>query len=509
MPSVKKRLCAAIMLCAVVLSLSSCLIVINEAEETSAAVTTEGAVQTDAPIATEQMPEENVPSANEQAKHRLESMLDYDMDGKSFILVTTDSNTPLPSGNTRILDKTRWEILNDVSEKYGAELIVTRANRTKMISEFLESANAGLYYADILCAQSAEMGSLFAEKLVADLSDLPFLDLDADYYYSMATESVTVNGRVYGVAGEASVDYDVFGCVFADLDQLNSMNVDIYADVDSGKWTYDKLLEYAKLFEYAEDGSYKNTNAISSFVDKSKAVEYLVESTGVRYVYSENGVQSIYSPVGTPQRVVETVRSVFYSGNWGYFLTEDEALKYEETELSDPADLEQLDVLLMGKGLFYFSTLNDLARLYFTGRQLVPVPMPKLDEEQGSYVTPTVGEACFLYIPADGANITESAILIEALNARAKGAAAEAYVTNALHYYIRNEKSVEMIETIIARPYFDLAVNFGSRYGALRLVAANVIRQAAEDGFDVLDVHYWNYASAVEALAEIRAAAQQ
>ena len=139
---------------------------------------------------------------------------------------------------------------------------------------------------------------------------------------------------------------------------------------------------------------------------------------------------------------------------------------------------------------------------------LVPVPIPKLNADQGTYVSPTAGEACFFFIPADGANITESAILIEALNARAKGAISEAYVTNALHYYIRNEKSVKMIETIVERPYFDLAVNFGGRYGAMRNVSYNTIIMAAETGLDVLDVHYWNYLTAVDVLAEIVSAAK-
>ena len=507
MPSLKQRLCAAFMLCAVMLSLSSCLIVINKPD----AVETTDAVQVDVTTAaqvTEAPPAEEAVSANDEAKHRLDSMLDYDMGGKTFILVTSDSNVPLPVGTARVLDKTRWEVLNEVSEKYGAELVITRTTRAKMLSEFLESSAAGLYYADILCAQSGEVGSLFAESLVADLSDLPFLDLDAEYYYPLATESVTVNGRVYGVAGEACVDYDVFGCVYADLDVLDAMNADIYADVEGGVWTLDRLLEYAKQYEYAEDGSYKGANAISSAFDKSKAIEYLFEATGIRYIYQNDGQPAIYSPVGSPEAAVAAIRALCYTGNWGYYLTEEEKLAYSETELSDTEELLQLDLLMMGKGVFYVGTLNDLARLYYSGRMLVPVPIPKLNADQGTYVSPTAGEACFFFIPADGANITESAILIEALNARAKGAISEAYVTNALHYYIRNEKSVKMIETIVERPYFDLAVNFGGRYGAMRNVSYNTIIMAAETGLDVLDVHYWNYLTAVDVLAEIVSAAK-
>ena len=65
-----------------------------------------------------------------------------------------------------------------------------------------------------------------------------------------------------------------------------------------------------------------------------------------------------------------------------------------------------------------------------------------------------------------------------------------------------------MIETIIERPYFDLAVNFGGRYGAMRHVSYNTIITAAETGLDVLDVHYWNYLTAVDVLAEIVSAAK-
>lgn len=510
MPNRKARLCAVIMLTAVMLSLSSCLIVINEPEQTESPVFTDvPSGVTDAPSVTDgALPEEELSEA-EKAARRLEMMLDYDMDGKTIILVTTDSNTPLPVGSSRVLDKTKWQVLNEVSEKYGADLVVTRETRTKMISKFLEASNAGLYYADILCAQSSEMGSLFAERLVSDLSALPFFDFDADYYYQMAIESVTVNGSIYGVAGEASVDYDVFGCLLTDLDELDAMGVDIYADVEGGVWTYDKLFEYIKLYEYSEDGSSNGKNAMSASFDRDRAVEYLLESMGIRYVYSEGGVQSIYSPVGAPQSAAEIIRSLCYSGSWGFSFTEEEKNKLIEQESESTEELTQIEMFTLGKGLFCMATLGDLAQVYYGQRMLVPVPMPKLNAEQGDHVTSTAGEACFFFIPADGASKTESAIIVEALNARAKGAVSEAYITNSLHYYLRNEKSVEMMKIITDRPYFDLAVNFGTRYGALRLVSSNIFRQSIENGYDLLDVHYWNYHSAVETLDEIRSSARQ
>ncbi len=505
MPKLKKRLYATVMLCALLLSLSSCLIVVNQPEDSKDPTGTSASFDdTTAPKVTEDVQSPEKMSENENASHRLDAMLDYDMDGKTIILVTTDSNVPLPVGSTRILDKTRWQILNDVSDKYGAELVVTRETRSKMLSKFLEASNSGLYYADILCAQSAEMGSLFAERLITDLSSLPFLDLDAEYYYSMASESVTVNGNVYGVAGEASVDYDTFGCMLVNIDALNSLGADVYGDVESGNWTYDKLLEYAKLYEYSEDGSYKGVNAVSSVFDKALTAEYLFEAMGTRYVYSDNGEMKLYSPVGTAADAVAAIRSICYTGNWGFDLTDEEKNKYIEEDLGDPADITQLDMLMNGKGLFCVATLNDLARIYYAERALVPLPMPKLDKGQGGYVTPTVGEACFFFLPADGANITESAILIEALNARSYGAISEAYITNVLHYYARNEKTLDMIGIVIDRPYFDLAVNFGTRYGALRQVAQNTVVFSAENGYSLFDLHGAFYSAAEDVLAEIK-----
>ncbi len=505
MTKLKKRLYAAVMLCAALLSLSSCLIVVNRPEETADPTGTDAVIDptTSSPVTDDISSSEKL-SENEKAAHRLEAMLDYDMDGKTIILVTTDSNVPLPVGSSRILDKTRWQILNEVSEKYGAELVVTRETRSSMISKFLESRNSGLYYADILCAQSVEMGSLFAERLVADLSSLPFLDLDAEYYYPMATESVTVNGKVYGVAGEASADYDVFGCMLANIASLNAMGADVYADVENGNWTYDKLLEYVRLYEYSEDGSYKGVNAVSSVFDKSLAAEYLFEAFGTRYVYSENGEIKLYSPAGTAEAAVAAVRALCYSGNWGFEFTEKEKNELNFEELGDYSEISQLDMMANGKGLFCAATLNDLARVYYSESVLVPIPIPKLTKEQGSYISPTVGEAGFFFIPSDGANITESAILIEALNARSYGAVKEVYITNVLHYYARNEKTLDMLGIIMERPYFDLAVNFGKRYGALRQISQDAAVFAAENGYSIFDLYGAFYSAAENVLEEIK-----
>ena len=501
----KKCLCSLIMLFAVLLSLSSCLIVVNKPEDTTAVPSDTGipADDTTVPAVTGDAPTDEKISRNEMAAHRLEAMLDYNMDGKTMILVTTDSNVPLPVGSTRILDKTRWEVLNSVSEKYGAELVVTRESRSNMISKFLASSTAGLYYADILCAQSAEMGSLFAERLVTDLSVLPFLDLDAEYYYQMASESVTVDGMIYGAAGEACVDYDVFACLVVNDEALKAIGADVYAEVDNGSWTYDKLLEYVRLYEYTAEGEYRGNSALSAVCDRSLAVEYFFEAMGTRYVYSENGKMKLYTPEGDASDAVVAIRAICYSGNWGYKLTDDEKLEYLEQGYEDTDEITQLELLMGGKGLFCVGTLNDLARIYVSKTPLIPIPMPKLNGEQGSYMTPTAGEACFFFIPADGANITESAILIEALNARSHGAVREAYLTNVLHYYARNEKTLNMLDIIMERPYFDLAVNFGGRYGALRQVAQSSVLFAAEYDYNLSTVYGAAYYMAQDTLDEI------
>ena len=104
--------------------------------------------------------------------------------------------------------------------------------------------------------------------------------------------------------------------------------------------------------------------------------------------------------------------------------------------------------------------------------------------------------------------ILERVVKSQSLNVRSYEAVTDAYITNSLHYYIRDEKTIDSMRTIISNPYFDLSLNFGGRYGALAQNTAKTVIQAAETGLNVLDVHYWYYFGALGALEEIKNAAK-
>ena len=505
-----KRIGSVILLWALVLSLSSCFIIINRPEETDRVNTTEASTTDIAPVVTTSPPiEEEGISTEERARRRLDSLVSFDMDGTTLLLVTADSNVPAPIGSSRYLDKARWRALNDVSEKYGAELIVTRESRVYMKTKLLEAKTSGLYYADIVAFPGTELGTFFADDLLYDISKLPFVSPYAEYYYPMATEAATVDGHVYGVAGESCVDFGDFGCIYVNMSKAEALGFgDIHTTVDDGLWTYEKMLEYIKLYEYSPDGEYVGDAAFSSVHALEDAVGLMFESTGVSYVYSEDGEQVLYSPVGKVEAAVDALRQMFYRGNYGFVMTDEDIEKYWDAELEELIMPGQSELMRDGKGLFLLGTLSDLSRTYISDDPIVPIPVPKLNGEQTEYSTPTGGVTMMYSIPADGANITESGIFVEALNVRAYEAVSEAYITNALHYHMRHEKTVKMMDLIMKRPYFDLAVNFGSQYGALAQGAWKTIIQAAETDFNVLDVHFWYYYGARDTLEEIKGSAK-
>lgn len=503
MNSLKKRLCAVILLCVSVLSLSSCFIVINDPSEDTEEVTTEAPVTT-VPVTSAPDPEEEGISSDERARRRLNSLLSFDMDGATMILVTADNNVPAPIGSSRRIDKARWTVINEVSERYNVELIITRENSAYMQPKLLDARNSGLYYADIVSILSSDLGSFFVEDLLEDLSALPFISTGAEYYYKGAVEASSVGGATYAVAGEACVNFDVFRCMYVNLNAAEKYGFgDIYSTVDSGAWTYDKLLEYVKLYEYSEDGTFRGT-AFSSTFEAAEAVSNLFEGTGVRYVYPENGELVLYSPVGKVEQAVAALRTLCYTGNFGFVITEEDKARYWDEEFDELIEPSQLQLFSDGKGVFCFGTLGDISKVYVAEDTVVPIPVPKLNGEQEAYVTPTGGETMVLALPSDGAYLTESAIITEALNVRSYETLTDAYITNCLHYYIRDEKTMESMRTIISNPYFDLSFNFGGRYGALAQNTAKTVIQAAETGLNVLDVHYWYYFGALGALEEIK-----
>jgi len=503
-----RRVSCVLLSCLTLLSLSSCFIVINVGKDEETSGTTVAADITTADTTVPYVPGTTVNvdelTPEEQAVRDLESLINYDMKGKTLIISTTDVDVPKPAGSVRLLDGARWKVLTDVSERYNVEFIISHDEPEGMLAKLKDARTSGLYYADIVMFDSTGLGALYAEHLLSDLTVLPFLALDSEYYFSESVESATVNGKIYAAAGAASVNFDNVGCIYYNNDMMSSISGEsIFDTVKNGAWTLEKMLELAKLASTGTDGTPTGVTGVASEYDAGTAALHGFEGSGIGYTYTDEKGLQVFSPVGLPFDTVDLLSELFYSPLFGIELAEEEKQQYWDEESQEFYLPSQFELFRTGKSLFYSSTLYDLKRLYVSKYLFMPLPMPKANAEQESYVSSLGGKGLLFAIPSDGANLTESAIIMEALNVRSNNYIRDAYLNNYLYYYAKDERSIDMVELITQNYYFDLAVNFGNHYPALAAGTTGTVVQTLTYGHNLLDVHFWNYYGAIDALIRI------
>ena len=488
----------ALLLCALMPFLPSCLIVVNRpAEMTTETQTTPAATSENTGV---NPPTEKL-SADEKASQALQSMVGYDMNGKTIVLATADSSVPKPSGTSTLIDGARWKVLNEVQDKYGISLLVTADKPADMPQKLKDAKTAGLYYADILLLESGSFAEFFADGLVADLSQMPFLTLDSEYYYPSSVASASVDGKVYGIAGEAGINPDVFRCLYVNDGLVQSLGLsDLCETVRQGAWTLDAMLSASKR---AGSSDIACTGILSEYDEETVSLTFF-EGCGVQYVDNRAGKMTFYSPVGTPQTLVAGMRELFSGGQYGCVLTEEEKKSFYDEELGEYYEPTEYELFCGRRSLFFFGSVYDARRFRNAQDEMIPLPVPKISEEQLTYVTPTVGSAMLFAIPEGSESTAEASLLIEALNVRAAGCLSEAYLNTYFYSFSRNERSVEMLSIILDVPYFDLAVNLNARYPLLAAGTTQTILQAITTGEDLLDVHFRNYYGALGALETIR-----
>lgn len=501
MSAFRKRLFAALLLAAALLSFFSCSALPEPPTHTDPITEPVTEPVTEPPA--DSGDDLQKKSEKDIAKERLDSLFTYDMNGLALFFATTDPNVPEPSSQAEHLSRERWEILKDVEEKYSVKIVFQSEKADRLKQKLLEASGAGINYADVVCYSSRKLGELYSADLLLELTNQPFFSFDSDYYYQSAVSSATINGEIYAVAGESCVSFDELDCVFVNKTKADALGFGDIADICvEGRFTYDKLLELSKAYEMSAD---INPNGYRPFVTeegRSNATLSLFAGTGIGMIPENGGEYKETSKAGAVRDALEAINSIIYSGDAYHVLTGEDIEKYVAEYAIMPDEITQLMLFADGRGLFYHGTLHDYSTLSRESDYIMALPMPKLDAE-GEYSSYMGGRAMLCSIVKGGANTAESALIIEALNARSCGNVSDAYIKNCLYKFLRDESGVKTLRLIVENPYFDISVNLAEEYPALARRSSDVLISFAKSGEDIVGYYYSYYLNAQNELSKV------
>ena len=394
---------------------------------------------------------------------------DRDLKGKTFnALIRTEWKyefVPEDESTDVLVAEAITERNARVEEKYNMKLnfIDTKGdwnNRENFINAVHNTVMAGDGAYDFIAGYQATIVQNVTRGDLLNLLDLPYIELDKPWWTQKGVDSLTVNKRCFIATGDITVTMlEYLYCFYFNKNLAKDHDLpDLYAIVDEGKWTHDKLTELITGLSVDLDGdgtlTEKDRFALISGGDYLR--QYLVAYDTP--VASKKADGSPYLSWNTPRTVsvVEKLNNQYNDSKETYIST-------DKTKLTN---LFRNDQAVFATGLF-----GQAAKMRDMASDFGILPYPKFSEDQPDYLTSTNNNVSMIAVPITCKDTENTAFLIEAMCRESTDTISAAFYDTALKSkYARDENSVRMVDLIRNSLSFDFGwvystvLNLGGSY---------------------------------------------
>ena len=378
-----------------------------------------------------------------------------DYGGETFTICTagyTDINTIEENGES--LNDAVFRRNAKVESLYNIDLSFQECDRdpTAFYTTTIASGD------DSYQIMSGRMGSMAVHTMTAnmyqDLLALPYFDFSQAWWSEKYVESAALGNRLYMALGNLdSTCYQLYCAVFFNKSLAEDYRVDdLYALTKDGKWTIDKMIEYAKRAAADVDGDGIMNRDIDQFgltVSGSYTTDAFVSAFDIQLSdYGADGLPEILPPSERLLEAEDKLRT-FFKGNWVDFLT----------------DISFDTVFPEGRALFECGRMHGAMEYRAMENDFGILPYPKWDEGQdGYYSYSALGETSVYAIPST-ANGERAANIMEALSYFGYQTVLPTFYDKTLKgKTVRDPQSSEMLDIIYSNPSYDFSRVYGSLF---------------------------------------------
>ena len=289
------------------------------------------------------------------------------------------------------------------------------------------------------------------------LTGMKYLDFGQAWWMSGINKAMTVGGKQYFASGYYEMPTILRTDVVFFSTKLSEKYgfTNLYELVDSGEWTYEKMISMAGEVGSDLDGNGQQTQddqfGLSSFFDHIGST-----FTGTGYdTYSRDG--DGYLTLTSPNQALFDANEMLYK------------LTYESPEFyfsgNRPGDNTDdtiiVNIFTENRSLFFLNFISYCSDSKFRAMGDYGIlPIPKFDAEQKSYGT--WSSPFSSAIPVDAKNPEMSQIILEALECESYLSVRPVYYNTALsNKYLNDEDSVRMLDIIYSNVRTDTSGIFG------------------------------------------------
>lgn len=416
----------------------------GEGKDSSTSAPDSTGEETTAPEETDGLPEKDMDKFELKIVH-------FDGNWLSWALTKLDAESETGDRlNDAIYKRNR-----NMEERFNCEINVTGK----------ETISAGDIQSEIMAGDSNydvwfmyDNWTLGAVEYLLPWEELPYINLDREWWNPSATEVFNLEGKTYAAAGNYSLSVLSRASGFAfNKDIYNKMNrsENIYDLAREGKWTIDVMYDTAKDAYIDLDGdSSMNENDQYGISGSWKETFWrFLSGSDVRFISKDSNSDPVFD-LQKNEAAINKMLKIFD-------LFTEKGIYYNPQTKDVHSVHDSEEIFADGRLLFKTVNLFDLEALRTCDIDIGILPCPKYDENQENYYAPSFGAEISVLLKTLPEERKENVgMLLEAL----------AYDTNAniLPEYkevllktklARDNESEEMIDIIINSISFDFGIN--------------------------------------------------
>ena len=389
----------------------------------------------------------------------LDTLGEKDFNNAAFSVIGVDyaarRNFPDAETSGEVVNDALTERDNSIMERYHVGIAYTKHENATDVASLVRKevlANENSWHMAI-SAISGSLINLMNENVLYDLTELPYLDLSANWWSSPMYEKTQINGHMYITMGDISPQkyYAPYVLAYNKMLAENYHFPDLYEMVLDGKWTLDAFASLTKDMEQDLNGdgkmdetdfwSYSHVNtSITGCAHFVGAGASLAES-------SENGV-SVNLNTEKNAEIVARLQDILVP------------VKYPDMNITN-------NIFMEDRALFYGNSLsNIIANFREMKSDFGIIPVPKYDEAQTNYYA-YINTWCLggVAVPLTCSDPELTGFMMEALCYQSYELVRPALCENLLKQKVsRDEASAQILDLILDNTYLDLngLYNFGT-----------------------------------------------
>ncbi|MBR5870387.1 MAG: extracellular solute-binding protein [Clostridia bacterium] len=346
----------------------------------------------------------------------------------------------------------------EIEEKLGVKLVVNGFDSDSDLQSAVSNDTlSGEGFYDVVSAKTTSQAVFFNNGYLADISTIPNLQLEKEWWNKDANEAFTIAGLQFLLLSPLchwadSVAWFVMfnKALFEEYDLE-----DPYQLVRDGKWTLDAMYEMMKVIPLDSNGN-GQTDGDDMFGCVAQKFDALALTTAFGCNIFEKDANDIPQFVLPNEENLDKMQTIS-----DFFADTARTIAVDHKMYSGVADRWNVlwaNKFAEGKGLFMFNCPGNLSSFTDMEQDFGILPMPKYNEAQKNYRTMTsIWFTTSLSVPkVHGADNGDIGTVLDALSylsyVDVEPTFAETYLQNR---HIRDEESAEMLNIITASKSYD------------------------------------------------------